>query len=167
VYWFVNNIERIAVEVFQKEQSFGGRDDLKNVLWNIFFWEKPWFGHGYFGFWDLNRARVMAEVEKIQSHNGNPWVSHSHSGFLDIGLYLGIVGLTIFAINFIFNYFTSINYLILERTPQSFWPFLFMTLFAIFNINNAMTILSSEHLLWALYVSTVIKLRHWSQKRII
>lgn len=164
--WFLDNRENIAVEYFGKENSLQGRDDLKKILIDIFFWDRPLFGHGHFGFWGSRYDEVVVAVSKIQNHSGVPWVpTHAHSGFIDLALSLGMVGVAIFAIGFIVAYLNSISFIVRSKTMLSFWPFIFLTLFFLSNINVNMTILSSRDLMWALYTSTTISLKLWPKNQ--
>ena len=167
-YLFINNFETIAVTIFDKENSLGGRSNLKKVLWDTFFWEKPWVGHGYFGFWRSQYDRVVSAVSEVDNYRGVPWVpSHAHSGFIDLGLSLGLLGLLLFTLNFVIAYLAAISFLSSSKDPISFWPFIYLTIFCLSNVNVTMTILSSKNLMWALYVATTISLQLWPKKQII
>ncbi|MDP1582333.1 MAG: O-antigen ligase [Bradyrhizobium sp.] len=72
------------------DASFTGRVDV----WKFAFAsiaQKPFFGYGYFAFWGSDYVRDLDTGEAIDS-----WVliaSHSHNGYLDSALALGIPGL--------------------------------------------------------------------------
>ena len=72
------------------DTSFTGRDEV----WKFAFAsiaQRPLFGWGYFAFWGSNYVRDVDPGEAI-----NDWVvvaSHSHNGYLDSALTLGIPGL--------------------------------------------------------------------------
>jgi O-antigen ligase len=72
------------------DASFTGRDEV----WKFAFAsiaQKPFFGYGYFAFWGSDYVRDIDTGEAIDS-----WVliaSHSHNGYLDSALALGIPGL--------------------------------------------------------------------------
>jgi exopolysaccharide production protein ExoQ len=64
-------------------------------------WERPLVGYGYQGFWQDWRGSANPAAHII-NHNGFV-PPHSHSGYLEILLALGIVGLTLFAFSLINN----------------------------------------------------------------
>ena len=72
------------------DTSFTGRVDV----WKFAFAsiaQKPFFGYGYFAFWGSDYVRDIDTGEAIDN-----WVliaSHSHNGYLDSALALGIPGL--------------------------------------------------------------------------
>jgi O-antigen ligase len=72
------------------DASFTGRDEV----WRFAFAsiaQRPFFGYGYFAFWGSDYVRDIDPGEAIDS-----WVliaSHSHNGYLDSALALGIPGL--------------------------------------------------------------------------
>lgn len=155
-FWLISNFQTIAVEIFNKADSLAGRERLFVTLWK-FFWEKPWFGYGYFGFWNSHYDEVYVEMSRGLFNT--PWVpTHAHSGFLDTGLNLGFLGLGLFALSFIPAYFRAILGVISSRSAENLWPFLLLTLFLGTNINVNLTILSPTDLLWVLYVSVALSL---------
>lgn len=167
--WFLTEYENIAVEVLDRQHSFGGRDTLKQVLLERFIWQKPILGHGISGFWnhESNFISVSNAIDLIQAHRGQPWVpTHAHSGFIDLMLSLGVVGLILFFISFLVAYFNSILLVSRSQTAVGFWPFIFLTLFFLSNINVNSTILAARELYWALYVSTTISLKIWPKRDI-
>lgn len=72
------------------DTSFTGRDEVwKFAIASIA--QRPIFGYGYFAFWGSDYVRDIDPGEAI-----NDWVliaSHSHNGYLDSALTLGIPGL--------------------------------------------------------------------------
>ena len=72
------------------DASFTGR----NEVWRFAFAsiaQKPFFGYGYFAFWGSDYVKEIDTGEAIDN-----WVliaSHSHNGYLDSALALGIPGL--------------------------------------------------------------------------
>ncbi|MES2194330.1 MAG: O-antigen ligase [Pseudomonadota bacterium] len=72
------------------DTSFTGRDEV----WRFAFaavGQKPFFGYGYFAFWGSDYVRDIDTGDAIDN-----WVtlaSHSHNGYLDSALSLGIPGL--------------------------------------------------------------------------
>ena len=67
---------------------------------------------------------------------GRDWVAHSHNGFLEIILNLGLVGLLIFIVLFLINTIKTIKLIIANKHPESFLPLIILMYVFITNIYN-------------------------------
>ena len=80
--------------VFMGRESEEGASTLTNrtPLWNecmTYVEKKPWLGYGYDAFWTPYRIYLISQ------HQG--WsVPHSHNGYIELLLSLGVVGLTLY-----------------------------------------------------------------------
>ena len=72
------------------DTTFTGRTEIWDFMMP-FIQERPWFGNGYRGFWSLGEAspRYSSEIEFIRT------IGSGHSGYFDITLSLGLVGLAL------------------------------------------------------------------------
>lgn len=162
-FFFSANFERIAVEVFNKTDSLTGRKMVLEIVWNHFIWQNPIIGYGYYGFWRSRYDEVAVEMSR--GSFTDVWVpDHAHSGFTDLCLSLGFLGLTIFLASAIIAYLRSLFLIGSCKTLEGTWPFLLLTFFFASNWNVNNTILSSKELLWPLYVSTTISLALESER---
>jgi exopolysaccharide production protein ExoQ len=83
-----------------KDATLTGRTDFWPQVIDA-IWERPLVGYGYQGFWQDWRGKDNPAAHII-NHNGFV-PPHSHSGYLEILLALGIVGLILFAFSLINN----------------------------------------------------------------
>lgn len=130
---------------FGRDFTLTGRTDLWSaVLEKI--GERPWLGYGYGGFWlGLNGNSI--DVWHIVR-----WEPpHSHNGFLDLWLDLGLLGLSIFAFSFIAVCLRSIAWLRQEPTSVGLFPIAYLTFLFLANLTESS--LLRHNFLWILYVS--------------
>ncbi|HAT4257868.1 O-antigen ligase family protein [Clostridium perfringens] len=85
-------INQFLEKYFHRNITLTGRVDIwKSALYAVK--QKPFFGYGYGGFWGFNN-----EIENhIFSINGGEFVG-SHNGFIELLLYIGIIGVILFII---------------------------------------------------------------------
>lgn len=86
--------EKLNSVVFMGRESEEGASTLTNrtPLWNecmTYVEKKPWFGYGYDAFWTPYRIYLISQ------HQG--WsVPHSHNGYIELLLSMGVVGLVLY-----------------------------------------------------------------------
>jgi O-antigen ligase len=98
VLWLVP----LVVEAMGRDLTFSGRTELWN--WAIGIGgDTPWFGSGYRGFWNDGNTRYFFEYFAWKRSlsgelsDGFAGPTHAHSGYVDLWLDLGWVGVTVFA----------------------------------------------------------------------
>ena len=133
---------------FGRDLTFSGRTDLwMAVLEKI--GERPWLGYGYGGFW------LGLNGESVDIWNAVLWQPpHSHNGFLDLWLDLGLLGLSIFAFSFIAVCLRSVAWLRQNPTSEGLWPLAYLTFLLLANLTESS--LLRQNLLWILYVSITL-----------
>ncbi|NJM75122.1 MAG: O-antigen ligase family protein [Acaryochloridaceae cyanobacterium RU_4_10] len=127
---FLDNAELILSSM-GKDMTLTGRTDLwSEVLISI--GEKPWFGYGLGGFWRGLKGESEVIIKVMQ------WeVPHSHNGFLDILLDLGIVGLILFVISFTATYLRAMFHLRHGDRFEYIFPSLFLTFLLMANLTES------------------------------
>lgn len=156
----IGNLETIVVDGLGKDLTLTGRTQLWEELFKKVA-EQPWLGYGYFGFWSSQQQDLLNKVQ-------HGWVpTHAHSGFLELTLFVGIVGLVLFILSFITVYFKAIKLISSTKTSDFYWPFQFLTIMFLSNLTVGLTIISPTNLMWALYVAVSLALAlrsNWSRK---
>lgn len=156
----IENYELIIVDVLGKDLTLNGRTDLWEPLFQRIR-EKPLLGFGYNVFWETEFEWVAAN--KLY---GDAWTpTHAHSGFLDITLSLGIIGLALFSMSFLALIFKSLKLSILLSKTETLWTLQFLVLVFIYNLNITQSILAPENIIWAMYMSTAATLSASSRRR--
>jgi O-antigen ligase len=130
--------------VFGRDITLTGRTDLwAAVLDKI--WQRPWLGYGYGAFWrgwDGESADVWSVVR---------WEApHSHNGFLDLWLDLGLLGLLAFTLSFIALCLRAVSWVRQTKTAEGLWPLAYLTFLLLANLTESS--LLRQNTLWILYV---------------
>ncbi|MBD2504257.1 O-antigen ligase family protein [Anabaena azotica] len=131
-----------------KDLTLNGRSDLwAGVISKV--WERPWFGYGYYGFWNSpNASNLRATYE---------WASNSHNGFLDLLLDLGFFGFIVFAVGFMRCFFMALSRITsIGKKPEDYWPVQMLILIVIVNFTEARLLTPSWN--WLMYVTTALSL---------
>ncbi|BAT53355.1 hypothetical protein NOS3756_23150 [Nostoc sp. NIES-3756] len=143
----MNNVETL-VGTSGKDLTLNGRSDLwEGVISQV--WERPWFGYGYYGFWNSAAATNLRITFQ--------WASNSHNGFLDLLLDLGFFGFLVFAAGFmrcLFMTLSRITYL--AKKPEDYWPVQMLIIIIILNFTEARLLTPSWN--WLMYVTTALTL---------
>ncbi|MBW4686908.1 MAG: O-antigen ligase family protein [Komarekiella atlantica HA4396-MV6] len=149
----LGNLETIVVDMMGKDLEFNGRLPLWQRAIEVGCGQ-PWFGYGYAGFWS---SPISLEVAKglwiRQEVNAN----HSHNGFIDMFLQLGIVGLILLLFNFLKVIYKAIHLLFISKKLECFWMFNMIFLMLCFNIFELNTLLT-PNFLWVYYISISLSL---------
>jgi O-antigen ligase len=103
-----------------KDPTLTGRADLwRYSLTDIA--DRPWFGFGYEAFWTQSSepARLIRETV---------WETapHAHNGYIDMALYIGILGLAVYVALFYTYCRKAIAYLHAASTNSYRWPVLYL-----------------------------------------
>lgn len=138
----VSNAEAI-LGAFGRDLTLTGRTDLWAAVIDK-IGERPWLGYGYGGFWrswEGESAQVLSIIR---------WAApHSHNGFLDLWLDLGLLGLLAFALSFLAVCWRSIVYLRLTKTSEGLLPLAYLTFLLLANLTESS--LLRQNSLWILF----------------
>ncbi|MBF0458251.1 MAG: O-antigen ligase family protein [Nitrospirae bacterium] len=141
-----------------KDATLTGRDCLwKGTLGMLE--RRPLLGYGYGGFWlgGDSGGNVVRDLCK--------WaIPHSHNGFLEIGINLGLVGFFIFFFGYFRTARLAFRNLYLSASNKSIWPFVFVTLLFLDNITENNLVFGGG-LLWIVFVSITISLYYTNNRQ--
>lgn len=127
-----------------KERTLTGRLSLWNYLFENVIFNQIWIGHGYGAFWEVASNRITISKEIGWSYA----VLIGDSGYLDIFIHLGIIGLTFFLIVFIFACKQAIQIAYEDlNNPLAFLPLFFLAYALLVNISFSLFI-ETEMLVW-------------------
>ena len=143
------NLETIVVEKLGRNLTFSGRAYLWEAAVHT-IGNKPFLGHGYGGFW-LGFKGPSAELIKLIDWEGAP---NSHNGFLDLGLQLGLIGLGLFLVVTILNFYQAAVRISKTKSKEELWPLLMLTLLVIYNCMES-SLPQRNGFFWVLYVIVV------------
>lgn len=143
----VSNAESI-LGAFGRDVTLTGRTELwAAVLDKI--GERPWLGYGFGGFW-----------RGWDGESSNVWTivmwepPHSHDGYLDLCLDLGLLGFSAFVVSFILVCFRAVVCIRQTRNKEGLWPLTYLTFLFMANLTESS--LFREESLWSLYVAVTL-----------
>jgi O-antigen ligase len=156
--FLLSNLEFIVVDLLGKNLEFNGR----TPIWTLSIeagMDRPLLGYGLSAFWPSdvglhvisNLWAVHLDLEAF----GNRY--HSHNGFIDLFVQLGVVGLAIFLCHTSILILRLFRRLLLSRSQEAFWAVQIILFQLLFNIAEAMTMLSMA-VMWMLYVAFSIRI---------
>ncbi|PTX53731.1 O-antigen ligase [Melghirimyces profundicolus] len=159
--WFLSYAELVA--------SYLGRDLTltgRTALWEAVYMmieQRPFFGYGYNAFWTgwSGPSAYVWEIVRWEA-------PHSHNGLFDLWLNLGLVGVTIFILGFIRNYFHVAKYFRYVSKDESMWPLMFFSFFVLSNITESQ--LLGANFLWLVYVvisNSMLKNKKLIEKNVV
>ena len=90
---FMDSMTSSVTSAFERDTSFTGRTDIWNAVLKVAS-GNPWFGVGYGGYWGLADQEIFRTLR----------VQEAHSGYLEVYLEGGIVGVILF-VAFLLSYY--------------------------------------------------------------
>ncbi len=154
----VSNAEGI-LGAFGRDVTLTGR----TPLWGAVIEKieaRPWLGYGYAGFW-----------RGFDGESGDVWrvigwhAPHSHNGYLDLGLDLGLVGLSAFALSFLAACLQAVRWVRLTKTTAGLWPLAYLTFLLLANLTESSFF--RQNTFWILYVAVTISLQNEVKNMVI
>jgi len=143
---------------FGKDLTLTGRTEIWPLAIDK-IQERPWLGYGYFSFWNGLDGESADIIRALR------WpVPYAHNGFIDLTLYLGLVGLLLFLIGFSVAFIRSVFWIRIQNTAISFLPLIYMIYTAQANITES-TLMVRNSGPWVLYTAIVYSLSYEVKKR--
>nr|WP_279239895.1 O-antigen ligase family protein [Scytonema sp. UIC 10036] len=130
-----------------KDPTLTGRTPLWAIAISRLM-ERPFFGYGRGAYWAPGSNFA---VEAGKSISG--WIPpHAHNGFLDIALDLGLVGLSLFLISFLFSFVRALKRAYATKDAEELWPLAFLTFLAMNNMTESF-LMRLANLYWVLFIT--------------
>ncbi len=164
-----NNLEAIIVDGLGKDITLTGR----TPLWAYLFAEKipkrPWLGYGFHGFWQPWRGADNPAANHISGElrmptGGGYWTPpHSHNGFVEIVIDLGLIGFIAFALSFCTALVQAIQYLTSpqkgESNLESVLPILLLIFIVFPNLTEIPLVENNHNWYYYIFVAVGISLK--------
>lgn len=136
---------------FGRDLTLTGRTDLWFVLVEM-IQKRPWLGYGYSGFW-AGWEGPSAFVWQIILWKPQ----YAHNGYLELGLALGLVGLSVFVLGFLLSFLRALIWARATKSVEGLFPLAFLTFMLPYNVSDSV-VLQQNNIFWILYVSTVLSM---------
>lgn len=148
----ISNWETIIVDILGKNLTLNGRTFIWQRIISQVISAKFWGGYGYAAFWgsddSFQAVRGTWAGVALQEEGG----FHAHSGYIDLFSQLGMIGLLLFLLSFVYTVHNVIKLLRLTKNIEAFWSLQFLAFIFLLNINITQTIMM-PHLFWVIYMS--------------
>lgn len=156
------NLDTIVVDILRKPPDFNGRFDIWYSAIESGL-KRPLLGYGYSGFWTSDVGLSIVRHTWAFSDIGTSTRFHSHNGFIDIFLQLGLLGFGLFLIIFFTTVGRVINLINVTKSIESFWMLQFLVLSFLLQTTETLTLLSS-HTVCSVYVAIVLSTILWQDQ---
>jgi O-antigen ligase len=114
--------------------------------------KRPWLGYGFDTFWEGMNGESGSVLVRLGWMPG-----YAHNGFLDLMLYLGVVGLATFGVGYLVLWRRALGFLTRVKGPIPIWLCTFLAFILLSNLTEG-SILARNSIYWVLYVSTAVAL---------
>jgi exopolysaccharide production protein ExoQ len=146
--WLIAHSTSVLV-LLDRDPTLSGRTNLWAFAADAVR-QRPWLGYGYDAFW------LGPGGDAIRTAVG--WdAPHSHNGFLDLSLDIGLVGTALFLIGLLIFLRRALVYALRAHDPYRLWPLLYLTVFLLRNLTETTTV-TRNSLNWVLYIGVSVLL---------
>ena len=137
-----------------------GRDSTltgRTPIWGVMILkliERPLLGYGRGSFFAPGSPYAF-EAGRVL-HAG--WVpGHGHNGFLDLAIDIGLIGLSIFLINYFATFARGLKRAYATNNPEALFPLAFLLFLVLNNITESF-LLNQTNIYWVIYVTVAFYL---------
>ena len=127
-----------------RNPTLTGRTDLWHAALVAIF-RHPWLGYGFNAFWAGMQGGSSSFLVSV-----GWYVKHSHNGFLDLSLDLGLLGLATFVAGYLALSKRALQFVRRAPGPASYWLCAFMCLMVLYNLDDGAILMQNE-IFWVLY----------------
>jgi O-antigen ligase len=139
----------LLVAMIGRDLSLTGRTDIWDAAMPAVA-ANPWLGYGYYAFWLPDNGPAYWVREAVQ------WeVASAHSGWLELALGLGRVGIALFALQAGATLMRGSRAIMDEQA--GLWAPAFLMTFALYTLSES-HVLQANNLFWTIYVAVAARL---------
>lgn len=128
------------------DATLTGRTDIWSAVWTS-IQRHPGLGYGYDAFWRGADGPSLY----VWRTSGIP-TPHSHNGFLDLALALGVVGLVLILVAIAIVFVRSLEALYVGTGTARVYPFLVVAFLVLYNLTES-SLVERRSILWLLFTS--------------
>ena len=141
-----------------KDATLTGRTDIWDIAIEMIN-QRPLLGYGYNAFWLGSESEYSAYF-----WNFLDWeVPNAHNGFIDLGLDLGYLGISVFLLGFVMIYIRAVSWVRSTKTLEGLWPLEYMS-FMLILTNSESLILRYNNIYWVLYVAIALSTKTYGSR---
>jgi exopolysaccharide production protein ExoQ len=158
IYTLITSNAGQVAGAFGKDLTLTGRTNFWPLMLDK-IWENPLFGYGFGAFWQGldGPSAYIWNASTFKAPNG-------HNGYLDLCLELGLIGFSIYMIQFISSFSKSLNNVRLSNSADGFWPTMLFCYIILANLTES-SLMLQNNFLWIMQVSTILSLDTYHFKK--
>lgn len=137
-----------------KDPTMTGRTPMWGVMMQCIMTERPLLGFGRGAFFAGGSPYAVRAGQSVSMNFIPP---HSHNGFIELALDVGVIGFVIFVISFVIAYGQAISRTYVARNSGDLWPLAFLTFLVMNNVTESY-LLRSTHVYWVIYMALALSL---------
>jgi O-antigen ligase len=149
VVWLIGSADKILA-VVGKDITLSGR----TIIWTAIIdkiQERLWLGYGYVSFWQ----GIYGESQDVVKGYGTTYIPpHSHNGFLELALALGLLGVICFILTLITTTRRALLVALWTNSNQYLWPLMYLSFLLIYNLMES-TLVEHNSIFWIIYLALV------------
>ena len=140
-----------VLQFVNRSPRLTGRTELWDAVM-ISVMKHPWLGYGFNAFWQGMTGESANVLLTVQ------WPAlHSHNGFLDLTLDLGLLGLATFAAGYFLLARRALNLVRKVSGPVPAWLCTYLAFMFFYNFSES-SILVANNICWVVYTATAVSL---------
>jgi O-antigen ligase len=143
-----------------RSMTLTGRTDLWHAAL-VSISRRPWLGYGFNAFWAGMQGGSYSVLLSV-----GWYVKHSHNGFLDLSLDLGLLGLATFVTGYLVLSKRALQIVRRAPGPAAYWFCAFLCLMLLYNLDES-SILMQNNIFWILYTSTALNITACVRERFL
>lgn len=141
-----------------RNTTLTGRTDLWGATLASIL-RRPWLGYGFNAFWEGMQGASNSVITSV-----GWYVRHSHNGFIDLSLDLGMLGLVTFLIGYLVLSKRALQIIRRSPGPVSYWFCAFLCFMLLYNLDES-SILVQNNIFWIVYTSTAVNISTYLRDR--
>jgi O-antigen ligase len=146
-----SSIAEVVVGSLGKDLSGTGRTEIWPYSIEKIY-QRPFLGYGFAVFWNGLKGESAIIIRALK------WpVPNSHNGFIDLGIDLGLLGISLFAASFFQTLMNSIVWIRRTQSWISLWSLLLL-LFIVLSNTTESALLDRNSLIWVMYTALIFTL---------
>jgi exopolysaccharide production protein ExoQ len=151
IYTLITSNAGQVAGVFGKDLTLTGRTNFWPLIIDKIR-ENPFTGYGFGAFWQglQGPSAYIWNASTFKAPNG-------HNGYLDLCLELGLIGLSLYIIQFIIGFKKALENVRNVKTPDGFWPTILFSYIVLANLTES-SLMLQNNFLWVMQISTFLSL---------
>lgn len=117
--------------------------------------DRPWLGYGRGAIW-APESKYSRQAGSIVMENYLP--PHAHNGYIDLGLDVGLISLSLFLVSFAITYLRALKRAYAAKNSEDLWPLAVLLFLAMNNLSESY-LLRGANIYWVMYITVALTVK--------